>query len=148
MGAPSVERLEHWTLVANDVDKTKRFYLDVLGAKEPNRDGGPISVELADTVIDFFPAGEGRQPSPGSGGQHHAYVIPLSDYDAWVEQFKTHDVKTRLATHRLHRMSIYFDDPDGYHFEFFCEFPNDEIGRQEIAKRGLLEQAERRMRRG
>lgn len=147
MGAPSVERLEHWTLVTNDIDKTKRFYQDVLGAKEPNRDGGPISVELANTVIDFFPAGEERQPSPGSGGQHHAYVIPLSDYDAWVEQFKKNDVKTRLATHRLHRTSIYFDDPDGYHFEFFCEFPNDEIGRQEIAKRGLLEEAERRMRR-
>lgn len=145
MSAPSIERIEHWTLVTSDIDRTKRFYKEVLGATEPDRGGGPVCVELANTLVDFFPAGEGRQPSPGSGGQHHAYVIPAAEYDAWVEQFEKHNVKTRLGTHRFHRMSIYFEDPDGYHFEFFCELPDDETGKREFAKRGLLEEAERRM---
>lgn len=147
MGAPAIEKLEHWTLVAQDVDRTKRFYLDVLGAREPERAGGPASVKLANTIIDFFPSRDGQQPSPGSGGQHHAYQIPLEAYDPWVEQFKAHEVKVWRTTHGLHRMSVYFDDPDGYHFEFFVQFPDDQVGRQEIEKRGLLEEAERRMRR-
>jgi catechol 2,3-dioxygenase-like lactoylglutathione lyase family enzyme len=143
MAAPPVQRLEHWTLVANDVERSKRFYVDVLGAKEPDRTGGPTSVDLAGTIIDLFPAGEGRQPSPGSGGQHHAYIIRLEDYDPWVEHLKAHDVPARLTTHGLGRISIYVDDPDGYHIEFTVPFENNEVGRQEIEKRGLMGEVQR-----
>jgi catechol 2,3-dioxygenase-like lactoylglutathione lyase family enzyme len=143
MAAPPVQRLEHWTLVASDVERSKRFYVDVLGAKEPDRTGGPTSVDLAGTIIDLFPAGEGRQPSPGSGGQHHAYIIRLEDYDPWVEHFKAQGVQTRLTTHGLGRISIYLDDPDGYHIEFTVPFENTEIGRQEIEKRGLMGEVQR-----
>jgi catechol-2,3-dioxygenase len=110
---PPIQRLEHWTLVSNDVERSKRFYTEVLGAKPPPRVGGPVSVELAGTIIDLFPANDRQQPSPGGGGQHHAYVIQLEDYDPWVEHFKQQDVPTRLTTHGLGRMSIYVDDPDG-----------------------------------
>jgi catechol 2,3-dioxygenase-like lactoylglutathione lyase family enzyme len=137
MGAPSIQRLEHWTLVSSDIERTKRFYLDVLGADQPERAGGPASVNLAGTVIDFFPAGEGRQPSPGSGGQHHAYIIKLEDYDPWVEHLKARGVKARLTTHGLGRMSIYVDDPDGYHIELTVPFADEATGRSEIEKRGL-----------
>ena len=136
-GAPPVKRLEHWTLVSGDVERTKRFYVDVMGALEPERIGGPASVNFAGTVIDFFPAGEGRQPSPGSGGQHHAYIIDLETYDPWLEHLRANSVPARLTTHGLGRMSIYVDDPDGYHLELTVPFSDEETGRQEIAKRGL-----------
>lgn len=147
-GAPPVQRLEHWTLVTGDLERSKQFYTEVLGAKLPERSGGPTSVNLAGTVIDLFPSNDTQQPSPGSLGQHHAYIIKLEDYDPWVDQFRRHDVPIRLATHGLGRMSIYVDDPDGYHIEFTVPFENTEIGRREIEKRGLLEQAERRGRAG
>jgi hypothetical protein len=60
-----------------------------------------------------------------------------------VEQFEKHGVETRRTTHGLGRMSIYIDDPDGYHIEFTVPFENQEIGRREIEKRGLLGEAER-----
>ena len=142
--APPVQRLEHWTLVTTDVERSKRFYTEVLGAKAPQRTGGPTSVDLAGTLIDLFPASEGRQPSPGSGGQHHAYIIRVEDYDPWVARFRSHDVPIRMTTHGLGRMSIYFDDPDGYHIEFTAPFESQEIGRREIEKRGLLAESERR----
>src|SRR4051794_953818 len=101
---PPVQRLEHWTLVSSDVERTKQFYIDVLGAKEPQRagnggGGGPVSVDLAGTLIDFFPAGGDRMPQPGSGGQHHAYIIRLEDYDPWVEHFQSREVPIRRGTH-------------------------------------------------
>jgi len=146
--APPVQRLEHWTLVASDVERSKRFYTEILGAKEPERSGGPTSVNLAGTVIDLFPASEQQQPSPGSLGQHHAYIIRLEDYDPWVEHFQAHSVPIRRSTHGMHRISIYLDDPDGYHIEFTVPLENDDVGRQEIEKRGLLEEALRRGRAG
>jgi catechol 2,3-dioxygenase-like lactoylglutathione lyase family enzyme len=137
MGAPSIERLEHWTLVSTDVERTKRFYVDVLGAKLPERQGGPTSVNLAGTVIDFFPTNLGAEPQPGSGFQHHAYIIPLETYDAWVEHFASHNVPARKTTHGLGRMSIYVDDPDGYHIELTVPFSDPETGRKEIERRGI-----------
>jgi catechol 2,3-dioxygenase-like lactoylglutathione lyase family enzyme len=136
-GSPPIQRLEHWTLVTNDVERSKRFYTEVLGARPPERVGGPVSVDLAGTLIDLFPSSEGRQPSPGSGGQHHAYIIRLEDYDPWVEHFKAHEVPARLTTHGLGRISIYVDDPDGYHIELTVPFESQEQGKAEIEKRGL-----------
>ena len=79
-------------------------------------------------------------------GQHHAYIIRLEDYDPWVEHLQRHSVPIRRTTHGLHRISIYLDDPDGYHIEFTVPFASDEAGRPEIEKRGLLEEALRRRR--
>lgn len=135
--APHIEKLEHWTLVSEDIERTTRFYTEVLGAKLPDRVGGPASVNLAGTIIDFFPASEQRQPSPGSGGQHHAYIIRLEDYDPWVAHFGEHQVPIHRTTHGLGRMSIYVDDPDGYHIELTVPFGDPEVGRHEIEKRGL-----------
>jgi catechol-2,3-dioxygenase len=136
-GAPPIQRLEHWTLVSRDVERSKQFYMDVLGAEPPERIGGPVSVNLAGTIIDIFPANDRQQPSPGGGGQHHAYIIALQDYDPWVEHLERHGVATRLTTHGLGRMSIYVDDPDGYHIELTVPFADQEEGRREIEKRGL-----------
>jgi len=140
---PAIQRLDHWTLVTSDVERTRRFYAEVLGAALPKRSGGPASVNLAGTVIDFFPATEDNPPSPGSWGQHHAYIIDLEDYDGWVEHLSAQGVAYRRTTHGLHRMSIYVDDPDGYHIELTVAFEDQEVARREIAKRGLLEEAAR-----
>jgi catechol 2,3-dioxygenase-like lactoylglutathione lyase family enzyme len=134
---PPIQRLEHWTLVSSDIERTKRFYTEVLGGVLPERSGGPASVNLAGTIIDFFPAGGDRLPSPGSGGQHHAYIIDLADYDAWVDHFQREGVSFRRTTHGLGRMSVYVDDPDGYHIELTVPFEDLEVGRREIEKRGL-----------
>ena len=134
--APAIQRLEHWTLVASDVERSKRWYMEVLGADVPQRDG-PTCVDLAGTLIDLFPSGGDRTPMPGSGGQHHAYIIDLDAYDPWVEHLRANSVRARLTTHGLGRMSIYVDDPDGYHLELTVPFPDEETGKREIESRGL-----------
>ena len=49
--APTVERIDHWTLVSSDIERTKRFYTEVLGAQSRERSGagrgGPVAVRLA-----------------------------------------------------------------------------------------------------
>ena len=138
--APPVQRLEHWTLVASDVERSKQWYMEVLGAEVPERDG-PTCVNLAGTLIDLFPTAGDRSPMPGSGGQHHAYIIKLEDFDPWEAHFQAVGQKYRKTTHGMGRISLYVDDPDGYHIELTVPFADHAVGRAEIEKRGLLAEA-------
>ena len=133
---PTVEDLSHWTLVSTDVPRTIRYYEEALGATRLPR-AWPPSVQLGNTVIDVFPATGDQQPLPGSLGQHHAYNIRLEDYDAWVERLRARDFPGRPACHGDHIMSVYTQDPDGYHIELVVHFDDAEQGRREIAKRGI-----------
>ena len=143
--APPIERLEHWTLVSTDIERTRKFYVQVLGATVPNRQGGPASVMLAGTIIDFFPAKDGgQQPAPGTGGQHHAYIIRIEDYDPFVAHLEALGVRYRRTTHGLGRMSIYVDDPDGFYIELTVPLGDPETGKREIEKRGLLDTVQQR----
>ncbi len=132
---PTVERLDHWTVVTRDVARAKQFYVDVLGATPVPREWPP-SVVFGGVTIDFFSPSQ-QQPEPGSLGQHHAYTIRPEDYDAWVAHLQTKDVPHLKACHGHGRMSIYVDDPDGYHIELTAVFADEERGRQEIERRGI-----------
>jgi catechol 2,3-dioxygenase-like lactoylglutathione lyase family enzyme len=134
--ALTIGKLEHWTLVTKDVDQAKRFYTEVLGATEVAREWPP-AVALGNTTIDLFAANDEQRPEPGSPGQHHAYHIELDDYDRWVEHIKSKGVQPFLAHHGSRRLSIYVDDPDGYHIELTATVEDDEQGRREIERRGL-----------
>lgn len=136
MGPPPVQNLVHWTLVASDVERSKRFYTEILGATPIARDWPP-SVRLGNTTIDMFATTDDQHPEPGSPGQHHAYGIRLEDYDAWADHLRQCGVEFFRATHGVRRLSIYVDDPDGYHIELTAAIDDPEQGRREIEKRGL-----------
>ena len=57
-----------------------------------------------------------------------------------TEHFRGKSVPIRMTTHGWRRMSIYVDDPDGYHLELTALFDSEEVGRREIEKRGLTVQ--------
>jgi catechol 2,3-dioxygenase-like lactoylglutathione lyase family enzyme len=141
--APSVERIDHWTLVSSDIERTRRFFTEVLGATERERtrppgQGGPqAQVHLANTTIDFFaPDDEQRAPEPGGEGQHHAYIIRYEDFDTWIERFGHYGVPLSFGNFGS-RMSMLFDDPDGYHFEFTVPMESRELAQAELRQRGI-----------
>jgi len=129
------------SVFVKDVDESKRFYTEVLGAQARERNqagggGGPVAVRLANTTIDFFPLNDQQQPSPGAEIQHHAYVIRREDFDTWIERFRSFAVPLSFGQFGT-RMSMMFDDPDGYHFEFTAPLESREKARQELIARGL-----------
>jgi catechol 2,3-dioxygenase-like lactoylglutathione lyase family enzyme len=138
--APTVERIDHWTLVSSDIARTMRFYTEVLGAQSRDRTqagrGGPVAVRLANTTIDFFEPDDQQQPSPGGEGQHHAYIVKEDDFDTWIERFRSFAVPLRFGQFGT-RMSLLFDDPDGYHFEFTVPMASRRLAREELTRRGL-----------
>lgn len=42
-----------------------------------------------------------------------------------------------MHQHGMRRMSIYVDDPDGYHIELTVGFASEDDGRREIESRGI-----------
>src|SRR5204863_4939136 len=125
---------------SSDIGRSKQFYTEVLGAESRDRTGpargGPPAVRLANTTIDFFAPDATQRPSPGGGGQHHAYVIKREDFDTWIERFGSFGVPLEFGNFGS-RMSMLFDDPDGYHFEFTVPLESREKARQELNDRGL-----------
>jgi catechol 2,3-dioxygenase-like lactoylglutathione lyase family enzyme len=139
--APPVERIDHWTLVSTDIERTMRFFTEVLGAQSRDRGGpgrgGPVAVRLANTTIDFFePDAEQPKPLPGGEGQHHAYIIRYEDFDTWIERFGSFGVPLRFGSFGS-RMSLLFDDPDGYHLEFTVPMESRQKASEELTRRGL-----------
>lgn len=92
---------------------------------------------LANTTIDFFEPNDFQAaPAPGGEGQHHAYIIRYEDFDTWVGRFRSFEVPLRFGNFGS-RMSMMFDDPDGYHFEFTVPMESREKAREELTARGL-----------
>ena len=136
MAAPSIRQLDHVTLIPRDAERTRQWWCEVLGAT-PRTNPFPPSFELGGVTIDLFEATGEQQPSPGTRGQHYAFTIPLEDYDAWIDHLRSHGIEPFLGNHGPGRMSIYLEDPDGYHVELTVLFDDLERGRMEIERRGI-----------
>jgi catechol 2,3-dioxygenase-like lactoylglutathione lyase family enzyme len=130
----SAQRLDHWTLVTSDLARTRQFYTDVLDA-EPLTRSFPAGVTFGGTTIDFFLESDWEHPSPGS--DHHAYTIALQDFDSWAERLRNNGVAVEFANFGRTRMSMLFDDPDGYHFELVVPMDSEEVAKRELEKRGI-----------
>ena len=126
--------LDHLVLVAENVERTVRFYADVLGGA-PHRlaewqagdalypsvlfDGWKINVHPADTPA----APRAVRPFAGSADFCLSYPGPVTSALALLE---THDVAVELGPvpqecARGWAESVYFRDPDGCLVELACD---------------------------
>ena len=120
-GALEVRKLVHYALISSNLEQTRQWYAEVLGARLPALEPGfPPRIQLADTTIDLFPIGGVTpaglplgSPVPGSIGQHHAFEIALDDFDGWTRHLESIGQQFRCAAHGTRYMSIYLDDPTG-----------------------------------
>src|SRR5581483_9376115 len=101
--------------ISSDIERSKRFYTEVLGAESRDRPGGPhrggpVAVRLAGTTIDFFEPNDRQQPAPGGPDQHHAYIVKFEDFDTWIERLSAFGIPLTYGSFGT-RMSMLFDDP-------------------------------------
>jgi len=138
MPAPGMKGLEHFAIITSDLPRSRRFYVDVLGA-EVNQRGGPPGVVLAGLTIDLFPADEvGDGPMPGPEIQHHAFGISREDADAWIEHLRSQGVRFRIENFGVRRGALLFEDPDGYHLELAMHFQTPEEQQETLGKHGWV----------
>jgi len=135
---PRLARLDHVTIPVSDLDQSRRFYCDVLGAAclmtidaealqtfgrppAPDRGEGAYHVSLymgGVTRIDLFLQHAG-QPRAEHGHPHFAFRVPPGEILKWKNRLESHGVPTDgpLQLGFPGQASLYFNDPSGNHLE-------------------------------
>jgi glyoxylase I family protein len=132
-----VTELDHIVLNVSDIERSLKFYIDVLGLQAERLDefkagkvGFPSVRINGDTIIDLFPAqvaenkfkaGEKR---PGNLN-HFCMVVEREDFSGIVDYLARHEISVREGPisrwgARGRATSVYFLDPDGNEVEIRC----------------------------
>jgi catechol 2,3-dioxygenase len=124
-------RLGHVALRVADVERSKKFYGELLGfeviEEDPEHGGVFMALEGLSHTIDLFPAPDAAPtPIPGAVGVRHVAFLVESEADfkdAW-RTLREHGVPIERAMDHVSQKSIYFRDPDGTVLEIYYELPH------------------------
>ena len=131
--AVRIERIGHCALRVREVERSKRFYVDVLGfellEEDPEHGGAFLGLPGTSHTIDVFASGEmdasteeARGPSPLV---HIAFRVgSYSDLREAHDTLLENGVRIRGMIDHVNQRSIYFADPDGNGLELYYERPD------------------------
>ena len=116
-----IKGVAHFSIPVSDVDKSTRFYTEVVGCKFlsalPNQkitflDAGGVCVLLIKR-----PAPIQKGPAEMSDGVHHAFMVDASKYQAALDSLRSKGVEIFFEEDRrggtIDGPRFYFRDPDG-----------------------------------
>jgi glyoxylase I family protein len=133
MARPKITELDHIVLNVSDIERSLRFYIEVLGLQgervEDFRAGkvGFPSVRINDaTIIDLFPLGSSAVRAAGAKNDgnlnHFCLVVSAQDFSGIVDYLAANEIQVREGPvsrwgARGRATSVYFLDPDGNEVE-------------------------------
>ena len=119
MAAPKLQvtGINHVVLHVTDIERSKSFYMDILGFEDRNISGGPPNMKASFLQcgmqgLDLF-----EVPGDAHGGQemnHMALNVTADDLDQLVSRLSEAGVD---ASERTPRNSVFISDPDGHRLE-------------------------------
>jgi glyoxylase I family protein len=132
-----VTELDHIVLNVGDIQRSLKFYTDVLGLQAERLDefkagkvGFPSVRINGDTIIDLFPtrgvANADNQAEKRQGNLNHfCMVVERQDFSGIVDYLAGHGITVREGPisrwgARGRATSVYFLDPDGNEVEIRC----------------------------
>ncbi|NKB19116.1 MAG: VOC family protein [Alphaproteobacteria bacterium] len=119
-----VTKLDHVVLRVADIEKSIKFYRDVLGFPEKRISDGLYQYQAGVSMIDLVPidsdigqrSGYGS-PDEGQNVDHFALTLSEFDEEAIVAYLEQNDVTVERSGRRFgaqgYGPSVYFQDPDG-----------------------------------
>lgn len=136
MGRIKIVALDHIVLNVGDIDRSLKFYTEVLGLKGERVDefrAGKVafpSVRInQETIIDLFPRKDGaaklNSDKVESNLNHFCLVVGAEDFSGIVQYLAENQVVVRQGPvsrwgAQGRATSVYFLDPDGNEVEIRC----------------------------
>ena len=128
-GAPVLQAVHHVALICSDYEKSKQFYVDILGLQiiaehyRAARASWKLDLALPDgTQLELFsfPNPPARPSQPEACGLRHlAFVVrDLDQYIAWLKANEIDVEPVRIDEYTLKRFT-FFQDPDGLPLELY-----------------------------
>ena len=129
-----LERIGHCLIKVRDVERSKKFYTEVLGfqmmEQDPEHGGVFLSLPGDGHTIDLSAVGDPANATPPVGQQDGVGVLHIAfkvgSYEALRESYDSL-VADGVDVHRMmdhvSQRSLYFHDPDGNTLEVYYEFP-------------------------
>jgi len=136
MNQPKVLGIHHAAIICSDYERSKRFYIEVLGFNlldenyRADRDSCKLDLQLPDgSQIELFsmPGAPGRLSYPEAQGLRHL-AFAVTDLDAWLVWLNQHNAdpqSIRIDPYTQQRF-LFFSDPDGLPLELYETSLNDE----------------------
>ena len=128
-----LKELGHVLLRVLDLDRSKKFYSEVLGFKvleeDPEHGGTFMALEGQSHAIDLFQvkdADAALRQTPGVRGLGHIAfrVESEGDLKEAYASLQQHGVEITRTIDHVSQKSLYFNDPDGNTLEIYYELPD------------------------
>jgi catechol 2,3-dioxygenase len=130
----TIDSLNHVVLRVSDLERSKRFYREVLGLQiRRERPGRMVFFTCGENDHDLAILGLGPDAPPTEenrvGLYHFALRLPsFEQLKAAYHHLKANDAHIAGVTHHGHTKSVYVKDPDGLEIELFCDVEHDPNG--------------------
>ena len=119
-GQPQFSGFSHASLPCRDLEQSKRFFTEVLGAEIFHDTVGFAEVRIAGVII-----GLAEQTGGWTGWDaeypHYAFFIDGKNYWPMKEWLESCGISTHPWTRDHKKALLYFRDPSGNLFEIYCE---------------------------
>lgn len=120
-----IKGVAHFSIPVSDVEKSTRFYSDIVGCRHlATVDGGKLSFLDAGGVCVIL----ARQDPPinreldNHNGVHHSFMLASEDYRTALDHLRANDVEVFFEEDRqggiVNGPRAYFRDPDGTVLEY------------------------------
>ncbi len=112
--------IDHVAFSVSDLEKSLKFYTEVLGLKiskrEHQKPGMEYFLDCGSSLIGLIQGEKEGQKhlfqDGGLGGNHVSFRVPAQEFDRYVEELKALDVTIIFQKKREKSWSLYFLDPD------------------------------------
>ena len=130
-----LERIGHCAVRVRDIERAKKFYIDVLGfqfmEQDPEHGGVFMSLPGDGHTIDISQLDDPEAADSGPGGRTRVGVLHIAfkvgsyeDLKGAYESLLADGVEVQRMIDHTSQRSIYFQDPDGNGLEIYYEYPN------------------------